>query len=163
VPTGTIVPTALPTGTSVAGWLECNGTAVSRVTYATLFGYIGTTFGAGNGSTTFNLPDLRGRIPMGAGTGAGEKSSGTGTPTGTPLTARTVGQWGGREGHQLTTAEIPSHSHSYPFNVSGGGGGGSTPSNAGSGGAVSTSNGGGNDGEHTNVQPFLVLTYLIKT
>jgi microcystin-dependent protein len=50
------------------GWLLCNGQAVSRSTYATLFGIISTTFGAGNGSTTFNLPDYRDRMPVGAGT-----------------------------------------------------------------------------------------------
>ena len=50
-----------------SGWLTCDGSAVSRATYAALFAVIGTTFGSGNGSTTFNLPDLRGRLPIGAG------------------------------------------------------------------------------------------------
>src|SRR5690242_494962 len=50
------------------GWLLCDGTAVSRATYATLFGVIGTTYGTGDGSTTFNLPDFRGRVPAGKGT-----------------------------------------------------------------------------------------------
>lgn len=49
------------------GWLECNGVAVSRTTYATLFALISTSFGAGDGSTTFNLPDFRGRVPVGVG------------------------------------------------------------------------------------------------
>lgn len=48
-----------------AGWLLCDGTAVSRATYASLFAIVGTTFGPGNGSTTFNLPDMRGRFPVG--------------------------------------------------------------------------------------------------
>lgn len=48
-------------------WLFCRGQAVSRTTYAKLFGVIGTTYGAGDGSTTFNLPDLRDRMPIGAG------------------------------------------------------------------------------------------------
>jgi hypothetical protein len=48
-------------------WLECNGTAVSRTTYATLFGVTSTSYGAGNGSTTFNVPDLAGRVPVGIG------------------------------------------------------------------------------------------------
>jgi microcystin-dependent protein len=52
------------------GWLFCDGTAISRTTYATLFGIIGTTYGAGDGSTTFNLPDMRGRMPVGKGTHA---------------------------------------------------------------------------------------------
>lgn len=51
------------------GWLECDGSAVSRTTYAALFAAIGTTWGVGDGSSTFNLPDLRGRTPIGAGTG----------------------------------------------------------------------------------------------
>lgn len=55
------------TGTAPTGWLLCNGSAVSRTTYATLFGVIGTTFGSGDGSTTFNLPDLRNKMPIGAG------------------------------------------------------------------------------------------------
>jgi microcystin-dependent protein len=64
---------AIPTGTisqfagaaAPAGWLICDGSAISRTTYSTLFDVIGTTFGSGDGSTTFNLPDLRGRVPAG--------------------------------------------------------------------------------------------------
>lgn len=48
--------------TAPTGWLKCNGAAISRTTYADLFAALGTTFGAGNGSTTFNLPDLRGEF-----------------------------------------------------------------------------------------------------
>ena len=69
--TGVVWDPLIPTGaveyfamTSVpAGWLKCNGAAVSRTTYAALFASIGTTWGAGNGSTTFNLPELRGEFP----------------------------------------------------------------------------------------------------
>lgn len=67
VPTGSLVPyggSAAP-----SGWLLCDGTAVSRTTYASLFTVISTTYGSGDGSTTFNLPDLRSRIPLGSGTG----------------------------------------------------------------------------------------------
>jgi len=61
------------------GWLLCNGTAVSRTTFATLFGIIGTTYGVGDGSTTFNVPDLRGRFPLGKATaGTGSTMGGTG-------------------------------------------------------------------------------------
>lgn len=66
VPTGAVLSygaAAAPTG-----FLLCDGTAVSRTTYATLFGVVGTNFGVGNGSTTFNLPDLRDRFILGAGT-----------------------------------------------------------------------------------------------
>lgn len=114
------VDAAMPTGTMVqyiadtapSGWMLCDGTAISRTTYSVLFDLIGTAYGAGNGSTTFNIPDLRGRIPMGAGTGLGNGSSGTGAPTGTSLTARSRGAWGGGETHTLTSGELASHSHS---------------------------------------------------
>lgn len=67
VPTGAILPYG---GSSApSNFLLCDGTAVSRSTYATLFGVIGTSYGSGNGSTTFNLPDFRGRTTVGAGTG----------------------------------------------------------------------------------------------
>ena len=52
-------------GTVPSGWLMCDGSAVSRVTYAALFTAIGITFGRGDGSTTFNVPDFRGRVPLG--------------------------------------------------------------------------------------------------
>jgi microcystin-dependent protein len=109
VPTGSLFPYA---GSSApTGYLLCDGSAVSRTTYATLFGVLSTTYGAGNGSTTFNLPDLRGRMPLGAGTGVGLNASGTGTPSGTAQTARTAGQWGGEETHLLTSSEMPQHNH----------------------------------------------------
>ena len=84
--------------TPPAGWLLCNGQAVSRTTYAELFAAIGTTWGAGNGSTTFNVPDLRGRTPIGAGQGSG-------------LTARTLGGKVGSETHTLNADQIPAHTH----------------------------------------------------
>ena len=65
-PIGSIIPYGGTTAPS--GWLICNGMAVSRTTYADLFDAIGTTFGSGDGSTTFNIPDLRNRAVMGAGT-----------------------------------------------------------------------------------------------
>jgi microcystin-dependent protein len=86
--------------TAPPGWLACDGSAVSRTTYSRLFAAIGTTWGAGNGSTTFNVPDLRGRAPIGAGTGSG-------------LTARTLAATGGAETVTLTTTEMPAHSHTF--------------------------------------------------
>ena len=80
------------------GWLFCDGAAVSRETYAALFAAIGTTWGAGDGSTTFNLPDARGRSAMGAGQGSG-------------LTARTLGAMLGKESHALTADENGLHNH----------------------------------------------------
>jgi microcystin-dependent protein len=84
----------------------CQGQAISRTTYATLFGVIGVTFGAGDGSTTFNLPDMQGRVAVGAGTGAG-------------LTARTEGGKGGEEGHVQVIGEMPSHDHGYTEGATG--------------------------------------------
>jgi len=85
-------------GTAGTGWLVCDGSAVSRTTYANLFAAIGTNFGAGDGSTTFNLPDLRGRAVIGVGTGTG-------------LTSRSLGQTLGNETHTLTVTEMPAHNH----------------------------------------------------
>lgn len=68
-PTGAVIGFA---GSSApSGWLLCDGSAVSRTTYADLFTAIGTSYGVGDGSTTFNLPDLRGRVPVGVGQGSG--------------------------------------------------------------------------------------------
>lgn len=80
------------------GYLLCDGSAVSRTTYAALYGIIGTSFGTGNGSTTFNIPDFRGRAFGGIGTGSG-------------LTARALGNYAGKESHQLLVSQIPSHYH----------------------------------------------------
>ena len=66
VPIGGILPYG--GSTAPAGWLLCNGSAVSRRTYRGLFSVVGTTYGVGDGSTTFNIPDLRSRVPLGAGT-----------------------------------------------------------------------------------------------
>lgn len=82
------------------GYLLCDGAAVSRTTYARLFAAVGVVFGAGDGVTTFNLPDLRGRAPIGAGAGAG-------------LTARALAAQVGEESVTLTAGQsgLPAHSH----------------------------------------------------
>lgn len=67
------------TATAPTGWLICDGSAVSRTTYADLFAVLSTAYGVGDGSTTFNLPDLRGRFPLGkAASGTGSTLGGTG-------------------------------------------------------------------------------------
>lgn len=81
------------------GWLLCNGAAVSRTTYDALFAAIGTGFGAGDGSTTFNVPDLAGRVPFGAGT------ANTPTPTGGTAVAKARGAKGGEDSHFLAARE----------------------------------------------------------
>lgn len=97
VPTGTVV--AFAGSSAPAGWLLCDGTnTYSRTTYAALFAVIGTVYGSGNGSTTFGVPDMRGRAGIGAGSGPG-------------LTTRSLGSTVGTEQHTLTTAQMPSHNH----------------------------------------------------
>ena len=115
VPTGSIFDFA---GLSApSGYLLCEGQEILRSTYPNLDAVISTTWGSytdgsGNpGSTHMRLPDFRGRISVGAGTGAGGDSQGNGLPTGSALSARTIGDWGGRETHQLSLAELPSHNH----------------------------------------------------
>jgi microcystin-dependent protein len=84
--------------TAPAGFLVCDGAAVLRSTYAELFAVIGTTWGAGDGSTTFNVPDLRGRTAIGSGTGTG-------------LTARALAAQVGEEAHLLQGSESGTSSH----------------------------------------------------
>jgi microcystin-dependent protein len=103
------------TGTAPTGWLLCQGQAVSRSTYSGLFAVLGTTYGAGDSSTTFNLPDLRGRTPMGAGTGRNVADS-------ADLTARTLGaKISDAETVTLTAAQsgVPLHSHANTASFSG--------------------------------------------
>jgi microcystin-dependent protein len=97
----------LATNTPPSGFLLCNGQAVSRTTYGLLFAAIGTSFGGGDGSTTFNIPDLRGRVPGGIGQGPG-------------LTNRNLGNYVGAETHTLTTGQLPTmteHSGDYRFGM----------------------------------------------
>jgi microcystin-dependent protein len=143
------------TDTAPTGWLLCQGQAVSRTTYATLFGVISTTYGVGDNSTTFNLPDLRGRVPMGAGTGRNVADSAN-------LTARTLGaKISDAETVTLTQGQLPSFSHE--IQMSSGGGDGTTYVR-GSSGAYSTSlyytHGSGE--AHNNTQPSTVINFIIK-
>lgn len=94
-----------------AGWLVCDGRAVSRTTYRRLFGVIGTVHGYGDNSSTFNLPDLRRRGIMGTG--------GTIRPT-SELRSNQVGGRGGHEEHLLTLAQMPGHSHLITVNEAAG-------------------------------------------
>ena len=84
-----------PTASAPTGYLLCNGSAVSRTAYAALFAVVGTTFGAGDGSTTFNLPNYTDRMPIGAGT-----------------IAASIGATGGSASTTLSVANLPAHSHS---------------------------------------------------
>lgn len=155
IPTGAVFPYSV--STAPAGWLNCDGSLVSRTTYATLFATIGTTFGTGDGSTTFGLPNLCGRAPIGQGTGSG-------------LTARTLGQTGGEETHVLTTTEIPSHSHASTFGQgfvgwqTGGDGGQVAAFQVGGVVAPTSANtaAAGSGGAHNNMSPWICLNFIIK-
>lgn len=162
------------------GWLNCEGQAVSRTTFAALFAAIGTAYGAGNGTTTFNVPDYRERVPTGAGA------------AGRGLASAARGATGGTSTHTLTAAEsgLPDHQHHLvAFNK-----GGEPPSTEEVGGRDvvrgDTTTGGAGHGlwltytgsfsfgvgvegvvggakaaasAHTNLQPYQVCSVWIKT
>ena len=106
IPTATIVPwsdSSVP-----SGFLECNGAAVSRSTYSALFAIIGTTYGAGDGSSTFNVPDLADNVPVGKSPG---KSLGS---TGGANTVTSTGNVAGSTANAtLSTPQLASHNHSF--------------------------------------------------
>lgn len=107
VPTGVLMPYG---GASApAGWLLCFGQAVSRTTYAPLFAVIGTTFGAGDGSTSFNVPDLRGRVAAGVDNMGGTAANRL-TAAGSGITPG-LGNAGGVETVALSVATLPAHNH----------------------------------------------------
>jgi microcystin-dependent protein len=136
---------AIPTG-----YLACDGSAVSRVDYAALFAAIGTTWGAGDGSTTFNVPDFRGRFPLGEGQGNAPDA-----------TAWSFGQTAGTEQHTLTIGQMPVHDHQYEKYGSLTGVGGANPIWANTGTGVTAGAGGGQP--HNNMPPLLVVKFIIKT
>lgn len=165
LPAGTMIDFA--GGTIPAGWLECAGQAISRSTYAALFLAIGTTHGAGDGSTTFNLPDARGRVVFGKdnmnGSAANRLTSGAGGVNGAAL-----GAVGGAEAVTLTEAQMPSHAHTQRYNANGSVVGAqapeknqqtTTPTNFASG---ITTAGAGSSAAHQNIPPALVANKIIK-
>ena len=148
LPTGCVMWCAV--STIPAGWLSCNGQLVSRTTYAALFEVINTVYGAGDGSTTFALPDTRRRAIMGKG----------GTAVSGP--DNTLGATGGAETHTLLSAEMPAHTHTnsrivYASGFTGSSGKANANSTFGS--DTGTTGGGG---AHANMQPSMVMTCLIR-
>ena len=156
VPTGTV--SAFAGSAAPTGYALCDGSAVNRTAQAALFSVIGTTYGIGDGSTTFNLPDLRGRVVA----GLGESLLGS--------TADTLGEDNGAiddtKEHLLTAAQsgLPEHTH--------GGGSSSSNTNGAAGDPAFTYvtqtqgvTGGAQDASsaHNNVQPTIILNYIIKT
>lgn len=192
-PAGTVE--AYAGSTAPTGWLLCAGQAVSRTTYADLFAVVSTTYGSGDGSTTFNIPDLRGRVAAGKDDMGGSAAS---RLTSTTITsgATTLGNNGGAQTHTLTEAQLASHTHiqnAHSHNLQYGGSLGNTTNgrelwgdwNAGGGGTaniVPTATSGvsavgnasyttsttptnqttGSNQAHNNVQPTIILNYIIK-
>ena len=108
IPAGMIMPTA--GSVEPSGWLYCYGQNLSRSTYARLFAAVGTTYGAGDGSTTFGMPDLRGRTIAGKDNMGGTTASRL-TAAGSGITGTTLGANGGTETHTLSEAQMPVHTH----------------------------------------------------
>lgn len=117
IPSGVVLPYAGTT--SPIGWLLCYGQTVSRTTYADLFAAISTTYGAGDGLTTFALPDFRGRIAAGKDDMGGSTASRL-TAAGSGITGTTLGDAGGAETHTLATTQLASHAHTMGNHTHGG-------------------------------------------
>lgn len=174
MPTAAILPYAGASAPS--GWLLCFGQAVSRTTYAALFAAVSTTYGAGDGSTTFNLPDIRGRAVAGK-----DDMGGTSAARLNSIASTTLGTAGGSQSHTLATTEIPAHQHfiaaadtvattpalsatNYVARVRSDTG--NSPNYTLTGTTIeatlglTSATGGG--GAHNNVQPTIILNYIIK-
>jgi microcystin-dependent protein len=177
IPTATIVPwsdSSVP-----SGFLECNGQAVSRTTYAALFAIVGTTYGVGDGSSTFNVPDLQDNVPVGKSNNKALAS------TGGANTVTSTGNVGGSTANAtLSEAQLASHTHTILGRnqnpVGPGFGGDVLQAAAFTGGpnqrlsipTQSTGSGSGHShnmsatfsGDATSVlQPYLTIIYIIKT
>ena len=146
-----------PTASAPSGYLACDGTAVSRSTYAALFAVVSTTFGTGDGSTTFNLPNYTNRMPYGTTLGA------TGGSADAVVVSHT---------HTATVTD-PGHNHTA-FSYSGGGIGVGIPGTnqaSNNGQNTSTATTGisvanastGTSGTNANLPPYLGINFIIKT
>ena len=182
-PTGVIMSYAGTTAPN-ADWLLCDGSAVSRTTYSVLFALVSTSFGTGDGSTTFNVPDLRGRVAIGLDNLGGSSAdritdanaddlNNTGGGSESTTSTGSVGTSGGTA---ITTAQMPAHTHTMgPFSLSvisnsstaevwmGSSGGTVTSSSTGSNSPHTHSGGTFSGDAVTSTQPWLALGAIIKT
>jgi len=179
MPTGSIIPFA-GNGTPPAGWLFCDGGAQFRTDEPALFAAIGTTYGSGT-ATQFNVPDLRGRVVAGRDDMGSFGTAGRLTTAGSGVNGTNLGGSGGLETHTLLTNQLASHSH---FGANFGGTGTAylnavdqrimTSGNDGGTASYSffrttdapnsaTTSDSGGGAAHNNVQPTIILNYLIKT
>lgn len=156
-PSGSIIQYA---GSSApSGWLLCDGSAVSRTTYSTLFAVTSTLYGSGDGTTTFNVPNFKSKGAMGY------------NASDTPFD--TIGETGGEQTHTLTVPEMPAHSHQLSMSSSGGATGSHTYEYNGSGGDSAgalnvqitgeTVNPTGGGGSHNVLDPYVTVNFIIKT
>ena len=172
MPTGFIAPYAGVSTNLPVGWLLCDGGTFSGATYPKLATLVGNTFGTSSGGSYY-LPDFRGRVAVGTGTVTDQNSR---------TKAFNLADKSGEIDHKLTTAEMPSHTHSdaghaHPIDMSNSGyqggiayaaffGNGESHPNYSSGEIVKTSYANiqatGGDGYHNNIQPYLAINYLIK-
>jgi microcystin-dependent protein len=170
IPTATIVPWS--SASVPSGFLECDGAAVSRTTYADLFAIVGTTYGAGDGSSTFNVPDLQDNVAVGK--SPGKALASTGGANTTPVTP--AGNIAGSTANAtLSTGQLASHSHSQGYQRNPGGNSGgpgnlfpnqTSTGNTGSGSGHShnmSANFSGTEVNPSVLQPYLTVIYIIKT
>lgn len=165
-PSGVINPYA--GSTAPDGWLLCYGQAVSRSTYSALFTVLSTVYGTGDGSTTFNIPDLRGRFLAGKDNMGGTAASRlTNSATG-GVVGSTLGATGGEQAHSLTSAENGPHNHNFTYNYAPNGGTnisgsfvtGTVFSSVTNSSVVQSS---GSGTAHNVVPPTIIVSYIIKT
>ena len=145
--------------TAPTGWKLCDGSAIARVQYASLFAVLSTTYGVGDGTVTFNIPDLRGRVPVGVDGAAARLSAND-----------ALGQSAGTQTHTLTTGEMPAHTHPpeppavafQTFESVSGGALGTTAGTSQRQNLTATGSTGGG-GAHNNMQPYQIVNWIIFT
>lgn len=142
----------------------CSGQAVSRTQYTALYNLLGTRFGAGDGSTTFNVPDLRGRVPVGLDNMGGTDANRV-TEAASGIDSHTIGATGGAETHTLTVGQMPAHTHADSRYTGAQAGAGTPATGTGSTAVIGTGASGsaGLGQAHNNMQPSMMMNWIIKT